>query len=490
MTGCMLPIQPHDELLQSPKPGNATETSNPLPLESFSPDIFTPSSLPPTKPTTESTETLRVTPVAVLHSIYSLEARFTPADRRLDVKEQVIYTNSTGQTLKEILLVVDSNQEPGIFNLQKVVDAKGKTLILTRLEGIRLWVTLPTDLLIDQKVELNIQYQINLPYRSGVLTYNPLQANFGDWYPYIPPYQEETGWLVHDPGLVGEHLAYDLADFSVKLLVSDTQAEWVVAASAPLDSPGRNQFNGRVEAARNFTWSGSPAYRVAEGNANGVELRVYSFAGDERAGQAALKVMQQALVLFAERFGEYPHLSLSLVETSFPDGMEYDGFFFLNQEYFTTYYGNAQAYLVALTAHETAHQWWYGLVGNDPAQEPWLDESLSTYSELIYYEKYAADTVIWWWGTRVAFYTPEGWVNGTIFNYAGYRSYVNAVYLRGALFLQALREKMGEQAFWQFWQEYANRYREQRVSAADFFNLLNEYYSVDRNWLEGYFQPD
>ena len=48
--------------------------------------------------------------------------------------------------------------------------------------------------------------------------------------------------------------------------------------------------------------------------------------------------------------------------------------------------------------HETAHQWWYGLVGNDQIDEAWLDESLATYSEVIYtseiYGKDAGKTIL------------------------------------------------------------------------------------------------
>jgi hypothetical protein len=31
--------------------------------------------------------------------------------------------------------------------------------------------------------------------------------------------------------------------------------------------------------------------------------------------------------------------------------------------------------------HETAHQWFYSLVGNDQARDPWLDEGLATWAE-------------------------------------------------------------------------------------------------------------
>jgi aminopeptidase N len=32
-------------------------------------------------------------------------------------------------------------------------------------------------------------------------------------------------------------------------------------------------------------------------------------------------------------------------------------------------------------AHELAHQWWYGLVGDDQWHAPWLDESFATFAE-------------------------------------------------------------------------------------------------------------
>jgi aminopeptidase N len=33
------------------------------------------------------------------------------------------------------------------------------------------------------------------------------------------------------------------------------------------------------------------------------------------------------------------------------------------------------------TSHELAHQWFYGLVGNNQGRDPWLDEGLATYAE-------------------------------------------------------------------------------------------------------------
>ena len=37
--------------------------------------------------------------------------------------------------------------------------------------------------------------------------------------------------------------------------------------------------------------------------------------------------------------------------------------------------------LPEVIAHEIAHQWWYGLVGDDQYHDPWLDESFASYFE-------------------------------------------------------------------------------------------------------------
>jgi aminopeptidase N len=34
------------------------------------------------------------------------------------------------------------------------------------------------------------------------------------------------------------------------------------------------------------------------------------------------------------------------------------------------------------TTHEVAHQWFYSLVGNDQARDPWLDEGLANWAAM------------------------------------------------------------------------------------------------------------
>jgi aminopeptidase N len=155
--------------------------------------------------------------------------------------------------------------------------------------------------------------------------------------------------------------------------------------------------------------------------------------------------------------------------------MEYSGFYFLGAEYYAAYDGTPRNYLTAIAAHEVAHQWWYDEVGNDQAHEPWLDEALCIYGELIYYQAAHPDLVNWWWDFRVTRFNPAGWVNASVYDFAAFRPYVNAVYLRGALFMRDLRAAMGDGAFFDFLGRYRAAQSGRVAQADDFWSLLQTY---------------
>lgn len=218
--------------------------------------------------------------------------------------------------------------------------------------------------------------------------------------------------------------------------------------------------------------SASPEYVILYTVSGPAAVLAYVFPEHQAAGQAALEATASALALYSELFAPYPHASLSLIEAGFADGMEYDGLYFLGQEYFAAYDGTPQNYLTALAAHETAHQWWYGLVGNDQALEPWLDEALCTYSELLFYEAVYPDLVDWWWNFRVNRFQPSGWVDSTIYEHQAFRPYVDAVYLRGAQFLQAMREQVGDEAIGLLLKEYVWQHMQSQATAEDLLRMI------------------
>ncbi len=66
-----------------------------------------------------------------------------------------------------------------------------------------------------------------------------------------------------------------------------------------------------------------------------------------------------------------------------------------------------------------------------------------------FYERNYPDVAAWQ-AFRIDAYAPSGWVDINIYHSVNFRTYANAVYLRGAQFLQTLREREGEQVYFLF----------------------------------------
>jgi hypothetical protein len=409
---------------------------------------------------------------------YQLRMEFDPRFNFGTIHEKIVYYNHTGQELNTIKLLVEANHSAGVFSLKKLTGEDGATLIPFHLEDNILDVNLPQVLSPDKQVALNLDYTLKLPEKSLPLGYTGHQANFIDWYPYIPPYQADKGWEINPAGRVGEHLSYDLADFEVEIRFPDKTPSQVIAAPTAEQAAGNGIKKFTHLSARNFYLSISPLYKIVSQQVGDVTINGYVFPEHLESGNSALGYTANALSYFSSIFTPYQHKTFSFVEADFADGMEGDGIFFLNKNYFA-YTDGPKSGLCALSAHETAHQWWFAQVTNNPAINPWMDESLATYSELIYYRKWYPDLTDWWWQYRVFAFKPVGNIAGTIYDFQSYRPYVNAVYLHGVVFLDAVYQKMGQDAFITFLKQYAQTYSGKQVTPDEFFNLLSQQSQVN-----------
>jgi hypothetical protein len=419
-------------------------------------------------------------------SRYTLSATLDYDAHLLQVEEKISFINTTSAELSEILLLVEPNGYPGGFTLNNLSWGSGEEISNFSLDGRRLTIPLPENLLPGDTVGISLSFQLNLPNQNAPYGYTDRQTNLGDWYPYVPPYIPGEGWLVRDDAFLGEHLAYDMAEFLVELQLvnplSATGGELVLAASSAPTGDGE-VYRFHHTPARNFAWTVSDLYQVLETQVGDIQVKGYSFPFHPQADGPALEESAKALSIFNDLFGPYPHQSLSVVEADFLDGMEYDGLLFLSHAFYDFYTGDPQSNLTIIAAHEVAHQWFYGIVGNDQALEPWLDEALSTFSEIYFYEQAYPELVDWWWENRITFHDPQGWVDSTIYEPSGFYPYRDAVYLRGAMFLEELRNIMGEGDFLIFLRAYLEKFRAQQVSGDEFFNLLSAHTAEDLSGL-------
>ncbi|HQV93730.1 MAG TPA: M1 family metallopeptidase [Anaerolineales bacterium] len=449
-----------------------TSLEPPTLIPSFTPEPPT-NTPPPTFAFTATSLPQPTSPPQSSRTQYTLFALLDYYGHQLAVDETIRYTNQTGVALNELVMAVEPNHRGG-FALENIL--LDSAALNYDMSGHRLTVYLPQPLAPNSQVTLAMRFRISIPQKvkEHPYGYDSTQTNLTDWYPFVVPYI--NGWMLHDEYYLGEHLVYDAADFEVN--VRTTEGSITIAASG-VSEPNNEWTRYRIFGARTFALSASDQFQVVDASAGAAVIRAYYFAGYETEGLAILNAGVRSVSLFESQFGPYPYGSLSVVQSDLNDGQEYDGLVFLATKFYNEYDGSARSNLTAIGVHEIAHQWWFGLVGTDQAMEPWLDEALSVYSEAIFYENIYPNSYDWWWNFRVNYFGPSGYVDSTVYEAPTFRAYVNASYLNGANFMEALNIRMGDDAFFQFLRDYASRYGRGRATAYDFFAVARQNTTAD-----------
>jgi aminopeptidase N len=244
-------------------------------------------------------------------------------------------------------------------------------------------------------------------------------------------------------------------------------ADWIVAASGErVDSTphadGSSTHLYRTGPVRDLALALSPDFRVQSQEVDGVTISVYALPDDAQA-EAILQTASQALQLFNARFGPYPYASLDLLALVGPGsaGLAYPGWIHLRHP-------QDASLIPALVSREVAHQWWYGVVGNDVLEEPWLDEALAEYSVVLYLETVegaeAAQQQLQGYKDQLQrLRALEGFdrpVGSPAWAFAPSGEHLSDIVRgKGALFMDALRQEIGEEAFLAGWRTYYERYR-------------------------------
>jgi aminopeptidase N len=70
-------------------------------------------------------------------------------------------------------------------------------------------------------------------------------------------------------------------------------------------------------------------------------------------------------------------------------------------------------------------------------------------------------------------------VDTNVYQVQSFRQYVNASYLNGANFMEALHYRMGDESFFRFLQDYSSRYGRGRATAHDFFAVARQNTTAD-----------
>jgi hypothetical protein len=172
-----------------------------------------------------------------------------------------------------------------------------------------------------------------------------------------------------------------------------------------------------------------------------------------------LDVAVRAVERMIAKIGPYPYPSLIIAQTAGGFGMEGPGMIWIPG-------GVASGNLSYLITHETAHQWFYGLVGNDQANAPFTDEAAADF---------LARNVL---GTRRSSGCSSADLDRTIYQYSS-ACYYEVVYIQGGNLIDDLRRRMGDSAFWKALRGYVTAQRWRLAPPTALLDALDAGTSLD-----------
>jgi len=413
----------------------------------------------------------------------------------LEGREEVYYTNRETETLTEIYFHLfpdflgGSTTVSGVrLNGHAVEPQPAPELGLLR-------VTMDPPLAPGEPAVVGIDFSVRIPegegFGYGLLAFSDDVLSLSHILPMAAVYDEE-GWAIEPPAPHGDLVFSDAAFFLVR--ISAPEALALAAAGAEIErraENGRQQVTYAAGPARDFFLAASDRF-VAQAEAAGdVTVRTYAFPEFGEASLRALEIAEDALRIFEPMLGDYPYSELDIVTTDMDAlGMEHPGVFALALPLFdpldTTY---PPVYLEATLVHELAHQWFFNLVGNDPLDEPWLDEALAQFATLVYFEQAYGPSGAE--GFRQSL--QERWqrVGGAAIpiglpatSYTS-REYGAIVYGRGPLFVEELRRRMGQPAFESFLHNFVRSNRWGIATTQGFRSLAEDDCECDLGALFG-----
>lgn len=391
-------------------------------------------------------------------SIYSVSAALDTTGKSVNGQEHVQYTNRSTDNLSEVVFRVYAS-EAGTGEAPKPTVIDGATAngrkVDARLEGSYLTVSVPGGIKPHGQAVVSFSFSEPVPpagqeQTDGLFAYEDGTFDLGNFLPTVVRYSG-GGWDKRPIPWYGDVNYYDASYYSVSL---EAPSGYVVAATG-VESGGSGGTHTFVAGpVRDFEAQVSNKYQVTRRQVGSTTVASYYFDKDSRAGGEALNSGSQALRLFSEHFGPYPYTRLNICEAPLDaSGMEYSGQVQIGSFLYEDPADAAD--LDGTVAHEVGHQWWALGVGSDAIGLPWLDESLTSYCEVLYYrwlegEASAQESLAELadnYSSARADGVPDVVVEQPVSAFTSADQYTAVVYGKGPFFFNELWKSLGPAAF-------------------------------------------
>ncbi len=257
----------------------------------------------------------------------------------------------------------------GEVDLNFFIEGEDKNILRVELEE---------EVFPEERTEIMVEYNITLAdviARTGV---NARTVNLANFYPVLCAI-EDGGFYECLYYSSGDPYFSDCADYTVRITYPENYS---VASSGKISKS--ELLSGKVKAeyllnnARSFCMVLSNEFESVTADWEGVEVNYYYY--DDNNPEKSLNTAVKAIKTFSGLFGKYPYQTFSVVKTPFIEGgMEFPTLVYISDSLDEKSFDE-------VIVHETAHQWWQTVVGNNEIKYGFLDEGLTEYSVVLFYE--------------------------------------------------------------------------------------------------------
>jgi aminopeptidase N len=387
-----------------------------------------------------------------LDAVYRSNLKLTWSTRAIWVDSTAIIRNTSGTEIDRVELNTIAARLGNIRLRPVTVDGVAVPATVT---GQTIVVPLGGVLPVDATTRIRVRFSARLRSTLGGSNWLFTQTNgIADIYRWLPWVSRRVTF--ERPSHADPFVTPSSRDVRVTI-TSDRRLD--LATTGELVSTSSNGRTKVFQATdvRDFTVTASTNFDWRERRVGDTTVRVWYRPGTR--GAAWLDAAADAFAALEARLGPYGYPTFDVVQSAGGSGMESPGLIWIPT-------GTAASNLRYLAAHEVAHQWFYGIVGNDQVREPFTDEAVADF---------VARSVL---GIHRGSRCPTRPLDRSIYDYTA-RCYYEIVYIQGGNLLDDARQAMGSEVFWTTLRAFVEANRHGLVSTATLLRTLDDATPLD-----------
>jgi hypothetical protein len=391
-------------------------------------------------------------------------------------------------------------------------------------------VPLPKPVPPGGSISLDIDFYDKLPHVAERTGYHGDFYLVAQWFPKIGVW-ENDGWNCHQFHALSEFFAdYGRYDVSVTVPSNYIVGATGVNVSRAQDA-GATTYRFVQADVHEFAWTASPHFIRAERLFDPARevtprdvaetaallgipqseirlkpVRMILLLQPENASELErhFKALATAIKYFGLWYGAYPYETITLVDPPYggrqAGGMEYPTFITGWTSWLVT---PREEMPEGVIVHEFGHQYWYGMVGSNEFEEPWLDEGFTTYSTCKILDRvYGLQP----WRVRLLDiplesvlplpllsndglnrlgYLEDPKIDDLVrdaWKFYGSSSYGANSYQRAAILLRTLENYVGQPVMARIMRTYFERWRYRHPTSLDFEKVVSDVTGRDMRW--------